>query len=124
MEWVKPDASPEEANQDAMICQQEAWREARLRSWYYRPIGPMVARDAAGRPFVSWPAGAFGGPFDDPFMEEGRLAQFCMRAKGYELVPSDKVQRPPQEYMQRDGKPAETIHPSPSGTPSGKPNPG
>jgi hypothetical protein len=124
MEWVKPDATPDEMNRDAMVCQQEAWREARLRSWYYRPIGPMVAHDAAGRPFVVWPSGPFGGPFDDPFMEEGRLAQFCMRAKGYELVPADKVPRAPQQYMERKDKPADTIQPSPSGTPSGKPNPG
>lgn len=124
MEWVKPDVTPEELAQDSSWCEQQAWREARLRSWYSRPMGPLVAHDAAGRPFIVAPGGPFYDPFGDPFMEEGRLAHFCMRAKGYELVPSDKVQRHPQEYMQRPDPPADTIQPSPSGTPSGKPKPG
>ncbi|HZQ74285.1 MAG TPA: hypothetical protein VFB08_15310 [Burkholderiales bacterium] len=106
MAWVKPDATPQELAQDSAYCQQEAWREARLRSWSYRPMGPLVAHDAAGRPFIVSPGGPFYDPFGDPMMEEGRLAQFCMRARGYELVPADKIQ------------------PSPSGTPPGTPKPG
>jgi hypothetical protein len=27
------------------------------------------------------------GPFGDAYIEESRLAHFCMRAKGYELAP-------------------------------------
>jgi hypothetical protein len=29
----------------------------------------------------------FGDPFGDRFMEESRLEDFCMRNKGYQLVP-------------------------------------
>jgi hypothetical protein len=84
MEWVKPDATPEEQEQDAIACQQAAWHEARMRSWYYRPfpVGP-------GRRSFYGPFGPYGDPFGDPFMEEARLARFCMQSKGYELVPSD-----------------------------------
>jgi hypothetical protein len=87
MQWVKPDTTPEQLSQDALQCQQDAWREARTRYWYYRPMGPVVAHDAAGRPLVIWPSGPFSDPFTDPALEEGRLAQFCMRSKGYQLVP-------------------------------------
>jgi hypothetical protein len=87
MQWVKPDAAPEQAAQDSIECQQEAWREARMRSWSYRPLGPVPFRDARGRTFMAWPLGAWGDPFGDTFMEEGRLAQFCMRSKGYQLEP-------------------------------------
>ena len=120
MQWVKPDATPDQINADAIRCQQDAWREARVRNWFYQPYSPMVVRDAAGRAFVISP-GPFYDPFYDPFMEEARLTQFCMRSKGYSLEPADKPQ-PPSGYIQRDDAPqAERIQPSPSGTPGGKP---
>jgi hypothetical protein len=89
MQWVKADATPEQLNEDSIRCQQDAWREARLRTWYYRPMGPSVVQDATGRRIVVSPMGAYD-PFGDPFMEESRLAHSCMRAKGYELVPVPK----------------------------------
>lgn len=86
MQWVKEDTTAEQLSADAALCQQEAWREARFRSWAAaRPIAPIVLRDASGRPFVAWMHSPFYDPFGDPFMEEARLAQFCMRAKGYRL---------------------------------------
>lgn len=87
MEWVKPDTSPEQLNQDAAQCQQEAWREARWRSFLYRPFGPTLLHDRFGRPYLGWPYSPLGDPFGDELMEESRLANFCMRAKGYELAP-------------------------------------
>lgn len=103
MHWVKPDVTAAQLNQDAAQCQQAAWREARWRSFLYRPIGPTLFHDRYGRRFAGWPYSPFGDPFADEFMEESRLAHFCMRAKGYELVPADKIQ------------------PSPGGTTEGKP---
>jgi len=88
MQWVRPDVTLEQAQLDAAHCQQEAWREARWRSFLYRPYGPMVLHDPLGRRFV-WGYPPFGGPFQDEFMEESRLMHFCMRAKGYQLVPID-----------------------------------
>jgi hypothetical protein len=90
LHWVKPDATPEQLQNDSAQCHQDAWREAQLRSWYYRPLGPYMTRDALGRPFLAWPYRAYGDPFGDPFLEEARLAQFCMRNKGYELKPVEK----------------------------------
>jgi hypothetical protein len=74
MQWVKGDATPEQMAQDAAQCQDEAWREAQFRSWPSRNYG--------------WRR--YGGSgFSDPFFEESRLADFCMRIKGYELVPAE-----------------------------------
>jgi hypothetical protein len=87
MQWVKEDATAEQVNLDAAQCQREAWREASWRAWLYRPFGPVVLWDPTGRRFLAWPNSAFGDPFGDRFMEESRLAHFCMRAKGYQLVP-------------------------------------
>ena len=84
MEWVKPDATPEEQQQDAIACQQSAWQEARMRSWYYRPFPGGPGRRAFYGPF-----GPYGDPFGDPFMEEARLTRFCMQSKGYELIPAE-----------------------------------
>ena len=92
MEWVKADATPEQLQADAIQCQRDAWYEARSRYWYYRPFPPLAFRDSAGQPVFAWPYGP-ADPFGDPFLEEGRLAQFCMRSKGYQLVPSDSVRR-------------------------------
>ena len=89
MQWVKADATPERLQEDSIHCQQEAWREARTRSWYYRPFSPVFIRDASGRNFLGWPYGPYSDPFGDPYLEESRLTQFCMRSKGYELQPVD-----------------------------------
>jgi hypothetical protein len=91
MQWVKADATPEQLNQDAFRCQQEAWQEARLRSWYYQPIGPAVIHDSSGRRIFLGPSAPMAGPFGDSFLEESRLAQFCMQAKGYRLAPLEKL---------------------------------
>src|SRR3981189_818293 len=87
MQWVTPDATPEKLSEDAAQCQQEAGREARFRTWLYRPIGPTMVQDAQGRRFFVWPSSPFGDPFSARLREDARLASFCMRSKGYELVP-------------------------------------
>jgi len=89
MEWAKPDSTPEQAEADSLQCQRDAWQEAH-RYWYYRPFGPMGFRDALGRPLFGGPYGVGPDPFADPALQESRLAMFCMRSKGYELVPSGK----------------------------------
>lgn len=86
MQWVRPDATPEELSQDLARCRQDAWREAQWRSFLYRPFGSTVVVDQRGRRFIV-PYSTFGDPFGDTLFEESRLTNFCMRAKGYELLP-------------------------------------
>jgi hypothetical protein len=88
MQWVRPETSAAQLDQDAVQCQQDAWREAQWRAFMYRPFGPTLLSDGRGRRFF-WPHSPLGDPFGDQFMEESRLAHFCMRAKGYELVPAE-----------------------------------
>jgi hypothetical protein len=91
LQWVKPDTLAEQAEEDLSFCRQEAWREARLHgSWFHRPIFPHAVQDAQGRRFMVWPQSGFYDSFSDQFMEESRLAHFCMRSKGYQLVPVEK----------------------------------
>jgi len=95
MQWTRDGAVPaaEVLEKDSASCRQEAWREAQYRAWAYRPYWgpPFARRDAFGRGFVAWPYAAYPSPFyGDPVFEETRLADFCMRAKGYELVPVEK----------------------------------
>ncbi|HYY62548.1 MAG TPA: hypothetical protein VE756_14285 [Burkholderiales bacterium] len=89
MEWTRSDVTPEELAADTQQCGQAAWREANYYSMGYRPFGPWLYRDAFGRPFFH-PVGPFYDPFYDRTLEEQRLADFCMRAKGYELAPVTK----------------------------------
>ena len=87
MQWVKPDAPPEQAQADSQECQMRAWQEARWRALEYRTMyGPTFYYARLGRPVpLIRPYDAFA----DPYMEEQRLAHFCMRAKGYELQPTN-----------------------------------
>jgi hypothetical protein len=88
MQWVRQDTPPEQFSQDLAYCRQEAWREAQWRSALFlnRDYGATTVVDPRGRPIVV-PYSPFGGPFGDAYIEESRLAHFCMRAKGYELAP-------------------------------------
>lgn len=95
MQWVRDGATPaaEVLEKDSSSCRQQAWREAQYRAWAYRPYwGPgFVRRDPFGRSFIPWPYTSYPSPFyGDPAFEETRLADFCMRAKGYQLVPVEK----------------------------------
>jgi hypothetical protein len=91
MQWQKTDATPVQYQADEQECRQSAWREASVRSWHYQAmVGPVFARDAAGRGFFVWPSGPMVDPYGHQLLEENRLAQFCMESKGYQLVPVPK----------------------------------
>ena len=88
MQWLHEGEvpAPEALEKDTVSCRQQAFRESQSRWWGYRPYSVM-ARDPLGRPFGALPYGGYMYPYGDPVFEEARLAEFCMRAKGYELVP-------------------------------------
>jgi hypothetical protein len=95
LEWTRPGASPDELRQDVAYCRQEAWREAQWNSFLFlnRYYGATTVVDAQGRRIVV-PNSPFGNPFGDRYIDEARLAHFCMRAKGYELVPIESAKGP------------------------------
>ena len=91
LQWVKQDVDVKQTDEDIAACRQEAWREARLHSaWLHRPLFPHAVQNAQGQRFLVWPQSGFYDPFGDSFMEESRLAHFCMRSKGYQLVPREE----------------------------------
>ena len=85
MQWVKQDAAPGQLRADLGECQQQAWHESFARSLFYYPMAPAVVHDSLGRKMLVYPYGPFADPFGHRFMEEGRLTNFCMRSKGWEL---------------------------------------
>lgn len=86
VEWVKPDATPEQLAEDSKQCEESAYRETNLRAArYFGQYGPMIYQDSLSRRFLVWPWGPFSDPYGDRYMEERRLSNFCMRSKGYEL---------------------------------------
>lgn len=92
MYWARQDASPDQAQTDMRECQQSAYLEAQRRfSWMHGRMGPYLHRDSMGRLFHVYPAGPFSDPYGEAFMEEHRLANFCMRSRGYQLVPEPKA---------------------------------
>jgi hypothetical protein len=94
--WVRPDTGAQQLETDLQHCQREAWREASWRWSFYYPFGPSFVHDLHGRRVMVWQPAPLYDPFGDRFFEESRLTQFCMRAKGYELVPADKIQPSPE----------------------------
>jgi hypothetical protein len=94
MQWTKSETSADQAAADLRACREQAWRAT---SWgpygyWYGGIGPFSYYDPFGRRLYPWPyyGVPYANPFDDRFMEEARLTDFCMRAKGYELTPAEK----------------------------------
>ena len=87
-QWTRQDASDEQMSRDLKECRDTAFWEAQRRPYGFQHVGPMVVQDSAGRRFFVYPYGPFADPYGERFIEEGRLANFCMRSRGYELAPA------------------------------------
>ena len=90
MQWVKPDAGAGQLQADLNECQHQAWQESRARMLFHHPMTPALVHDSLGRRFMVYPYGPFADPFGEQFAEEGRLANFCMRNKGWALQEAPK----------------------------------
>jgi hypothetical protein len=90
MQWVKPDAAPEQLKADLEQCQDMAWREARGRILFLHPMAPAVVHDSLGRRLMVYPYGPFADPYGQQFEEEARLTHFCMESKGWKLQEAPK----------------------------------
>ena|SRR2546421_4785073 len=90
MQWTRPDSPPaQQIDADLQHCQAAAWSEVGLHYRAFAASGPWMYRDPFGRRF-GYPYGPFADPFDQRYMEESRLTDFCMRAKGYDLAPAPR----------------------------------
>lgn len=90
MQWVKPDAAPEQLARDQSECQQHAQLKASATAGLYRPADPYFVANPGGGAGVVWPSGATTDPYAHQMLEEYRLGQACMESRGYELVPAPK----------------------------------
>ena len=94
--WEKPGVDQAVSLQDRTQCRKAAQQEA-FR--YYTTPFPIYGW-GYGRAW-RWPGGYFWqSSFDsDRDFTENRLAAFCMRSRGYELVPTERppTQVPPAE---------------------------
>jgi hypothetical protein len=88
MQWAKDNVSSEELRRDQAECRMAAQREASARYWFYRPVEPFFVGGPGGA--MVWPSGSVVDPYAYQMLEEYRLADFCMEAKGYKLVPAPK----------------------------------
>jgi hypothetical protein len=93
--WIRPDATPDQAQADEQLCRAQAAdlaREVWLDTLPYGWGPPMYGPAWYGSP------GWYGGPgwygwWPDPSAElaaEQRAYDRCMRAKGYQLVRIDR----------------------------------
>lgn len=83
-QWVRQDATPQQADKDTVECQRWAANEASLRpGGFYGPsyYGPYYSRRAITRADTGW------DPYGYRQLNEARLGDFCMRAKGYQRAP-------------------------------------
>ena len=97
MQWVKQDAAAGQLQADLNECQQQAWQESRSRMMLYYPMAPALVQDySLGWRFLVYPYGPFADPFGQQFMEEGRLANFCMQNKGWAMQEVPKQEAPKQ----------------------------
>ncbi|MBL8831177.1 MAG: hypothetical protein JNL71_02190 [Rhodospirillales bacterium] len=80
MRWEHPAFGPEEAGREAQDCRQQAWAEAQRQSFMY--FGPRYVRDRKGRLYPH-----YYPDFSERQFAEMRLNDFCMRNKGFALVP-------------------------------------
>jgi len=86
LRWHKNGTDAATLERDLGECQQQARAEAVRESWSHGPGSPIVGVDAQGRAILSQP----GRVDTDRFLMEHDLERFCMRKRGYELVPAKK----------------------------------
>jgi hypothetical protein len=83
MHWEHPQLDAAQTQADLAECgqsaRQEAWRYGTADPFGY---GPRFGRGPDGRVFTD-PAPRF----PDPAVQEGQLRDYCMRSRGYNLVP-------------------------------------
>jgi len=82
--WVRQDASVAQADKDTVGCQRQAANEASLRAGgFYGPsyYGPFYSRRAMSHADRGW------DPYGNRQLDEARLTDLCMRAKGYQRAP-------------------------------------
>lgn len=97
--WDRPATGSADLRADLQDCHGLARQQVMAEGLRYGfpPYGSFwgpgyIDRFGRYRSYPGFAAAGFGGPFGDPFMErdfrENNLQDFCMKARGYRLVPA------------------------------------
>ena len=87
LRWHKEAADAATLERDLGECQQQARAQVVRESWTHGISSPpIIGVDGRGRAVLSQP----GRVDTDRFLMEHDLERFCMRNRGYELVPAEK----------------------------------
>ncbi len=86
--WFRPGTTVAEQRYDLQQCSQMAFREAQNNMWWRRSMYFDYYRPG---PYYFYQSQRFD---TDAMLEESRLQDFCMRARGYRLVPAEPVTTP------------------------------
>jgi hypothetical protein len=82
--WEHPQLGLASLDSDIQECDTLAWRESlRYGHGFGAADFPGYYRGRDGRLYSR----AFSGPRHNPFFEEMRLREYCMRSKGYRMAP-------------------------------------
>jgi hypothetical protein len=88
MRWESPYLSDAQSQAEMGDCRQQAWMEAQNRAFFNRfAYGPGFVRGRDGRIYPADPWMRSG--YNDTWFEEQRLRDFCLRNKGFRLVPAE-----------------------------------
>ena len=82
-QWVKPDVTTAQADQDTIDCQRQGSREASLRAGGFYGPSYVPLRGPLGRRPVTQPDSAFDTS-GYRTLDAAQLTDLCMRAKGYQ----------------------------------------
>jgi hypothetical protein len=87
MRWEHPRLAGADAQAEMSDCSRQAWSEAQHRAWMNRWMTPSYVRRRDGRLYAvdTWGRSSF----NDSWFEEMRLRDFCLRNKGFRLVPAE-----------------------------------
>lgn len=81
--WQKKDATAEQVRDDHAACQDAAFREANAKPHPYPTMGPVILQDSTAKRFGADRGAPFADPEGTRYTREMRLADECMRKKGY-----------------------------------------
>ncbi|MFM7345224.1 MAG: hypothetical protein ACKO1J_07655 [Tagaea sp.] len=85
MRWEHPRLAGADAQAEFSDCSRQAWAETQNRAWMNRWMSPSYVRGRDGRLYAVDP---WRRPsFNDTWFEEQHLRDFCLRNKGFRLVP-------------------------------------
>jgi hypothetical protein len=91
MQWQHASYGNAPSNDELGYCDQSAYYEAQRQAFFSDFMQPRYVVGRDGRIYPRAPFARY--PYRDRFYMERQLFDYCMRAKGYQLVPARPADR-------------------------------